>query len=288
MGRFSGIAQGISVLADRIRQDREAQQEMGMKQNLLGYAAQLEGKLTPAQPNEPEAMNIPGVGWKKPHRLTSGNLPPGFIVVNGEVKSDPSYKRQETQEERTANLSDEIAKKELSTMTTLLHKLDQADQAVMQLETLFKGGASPDKNPVVARVSGVADYLGAKSGFNPKLNAYLNNRKAFAGLIAKGGFGEAGMLTNQDIERVVSALPGSSSTPEEAKIGFQEVRNLLSSARKRFEDKKSQYLKSPQQNLDSDSQLLQPKSEFVTIQDPTGKTIQISRQEAIQRGYINE
>ena len=173
-------------------------------------------------------------------------------------------------------------------MTTLLPKLDQADQAVMQLETLFKGGASPDKNPVVARVSGVADYLGAKSGFNPKLNAYLNNRKAFAGLIAKGGFGEAGMLTNQDIERVVSALPGSSSTPEEAKIGFQEVRNLLSSARKRFEDKKSQYLKSPQQNLDSDSQLLQPKSEFVTIQDPTGKTIQISRQEAIQRGYINE
>ena len=44
MGRFSGLAQSLAVVADKLRSDREAGQEMSQKQNLLGYASQLKIK----------------------------------------------------------------------------------------------------------------------------------------------------------------------------------------------------------------------------------------------------
>ena len=69
----------------------------------------------------------------------------------------------------------------------------------------------------------------------------MNNRAGFSGLIAKGGFGEAGMLTQQDIERIKKLLPTSSSTAEEAPLAFKEINEILSSARVRFETAKSKY-----------------------------------------------
>lgn len=158
--------------------------------------------------------------------------------MNFEVPQSEEALRKERQDK----FSDEVAKKELTSMATNLPKLEQALQSINQLEDLYYKGATPDKNPILARTTGIPDAVKAKMGFNPELNSYINNSKAFAGLIAKGGFGEAGMLTNQDIARVVAALPTTSSTDKEAKIGFQEIRDLLSSARERYEAKKSAYL----------------------------------------------
>jgi len=172
-----------------------------------------------------------GGGWKV-DEISSG----------GEYKLKRIPPPEEALKERADKLSDEVMKKQLNSMATQLPKLEQAEQSVNQLEKLYNKGASPDVNPTVSRISGPADALKAKMGFNPTYNSYINNRKAFAGLIAKGGFGEAGMLTNQDIERVVSALPSAESTPEEAKIAFEEIKTLLKSARLRYEKIKNNYL----------------------------------------------
>lgn len=60
MGRFSGLAEAMSVVADRLRQDRE----MGQKQNLLGYEGLIKGNIQPTQETE-GSFNIPGVGRVK-------------------------------------------------------------------------------------------------------------------------------------------------------------------------------------------------------------------------------
>ena len=179
---------------------------------------------------------------------SSATLPEGFVRVGGKVVKDPAYKRNLTPSERTNKLQDEIDKKELSSMATNLPKLDQAFQAAEQLEDIFYKSVAPASvkkgdvaGGLAARFSGPFKSAGAAVGANPMLNRYLANRKAFSGLIAKGGFGEAGMLTNQDIERVVAALPNPGSTEQEAAAGFAEIKKLLGAARKRFEDKKAAY-----------------------------------------------
>ena len=182
-------------------------------------------------------------------RSSGVETPEGFINVGGKLFKDPSFKRMLTPEERTNKLQDEIDKKELSSMATNLPKLDQAFQATSQLKDLFYGALTPTdvkKGDVVGgiknRLSGPLRTVAATIGTNPQLNRYLANRKAFSGLTSKGGFGEAGMLTNQDIERVINALPNEYSTSKEAEIGFKEVEGILGAARTRFENKKKEYL----------------------------------------------
>lgn len=176
-------------------------------------------------------------------------IPEGFVRVQGKVVKDPTYKRQLTPQERSTKLQDEIDKKELSSMATNLPKLDQAVQAVGQLKEQFKKAAKPrsvGKGDVIgglkARVAGPFKAAGAAVGANPELNRYKANRDGFSGLIAKGGFGEAGMLTQQDIERIVKILPDEGSTEQEADIAFQEIEKVLGAARQRFEQKKQEYM----------------------------------------------
>jgi len=166
-------------------------------------------------------------------------VPSGMEISTINAKGQPTYKKKK---DRAQELSDEIAKKELMAMAALLPKLGQASQAVDQLENLFYEGAKLDKNPIAARLTGPFDAAAAKAGFNSALNIYMNDRKAFAGLIAKGGFGEAGMLTKDDITRAVASLPNAGSTLEEAQRGFLEVKTLLSAARNRYLQKKEEYL----------------------------------------------
>lgn len=64
MGRFSGLAEAMSVVADKLKADREEQQAMGHKQNLLGYEGLIKGHITPTQETE-GSFNVPGVGRVK-------------------------------------------------------------------------------------------------------------------------------------------------------------------------------------------------------------------------------
>jgi hypothetical protein len=197
-----------------------------------------------------ETQSITGSSAMTDEQLSSK----GLMRVGGKVIRDPSYKRTLTTKERSDKLQDEVDKKELTTMASNLPRLDQAFESVSQLKNLFYNAVNPvsvnEKDPLAlkipkglyARVSGPFKVTDAASGLNPKLKIYLNNRKAFSGLIAKGGFGEAGMLTNQDIERIKAILPDASATKEEADLAFQEVESILSAARKRYEQKKKSYL----------------------------------------------
>lgn len=178
----------------------------------------------------------------------------GQIKVGNKIVNDPSYKRQPTQEERQRELEDEVNKSELISVAKSLPKLDQAFASSKQLHDLFDKAVSPQSvkpndfiGSIGQRLSGIPKTSAAFLGMNPELNRYKAQRKAFAGNIAKGGFGESGMLTQQDIERISSILPDEYSNKQESDIAWQEIENVLSSARERFNKKKNEYI-NPNQN----------------------------------------
>lgn len=137
-----------------------------------------------------------------------------------------------------------IETKEITSMVAGLPKLDQAFQAAKQLKELFYRAVVPDVvetgdvlGGVKSRLKGAGRWTTAQIGANPLTKIYLSNRAGFSGLIAKGGFGEAGMLTNADIQRVVSLLPGTGSTASEAETAWIQIETILGSARTRYEKK---------------------------------------------------
>lgn len=136
----------------------------------------------------------------------------------------------------------QLKKSELTGMATMLPKMDQANEAVKILKDQYYSAVSPKsvekgdvKGGISARASGIGESLKAAAGASPDLQTFKNNRGAFASLISKGGFLEAGVLTNQDIDRVLAAVPNEYSTKQEADKGWGTVNEILSAARKRYE-----------------------------------------------------
>ncbi len=250
------LSKALQVLSYQKTYENELQKAKAEEErrNILSEG-QAQGKITEtSETGEGTFEGTPFGAMGKRFKINNTQTPV-FLVdpTTGELKQAGSTpKGAKVIQEKS--IDTEVSKKELMSQAQALPKLEQALQSVTQLEDLFYKGATPDTGAMAARITGPFDVIKARSGFNPNLNSYLNNRKAFAGLIAKGGFGEAGILTNQDIERVVSALPSASSTKEEAKIGFQEVKILLQSARDRFEKRKQEYsgrsgMKQPSRNV---------------------------------------
>lgn len=62
MGQFSGLAQALNVVADRLRSQREAGEEMGRAQNILGVKGLIEGTI---EPTKEGGFEVPGVGRVK-------------------------------------------------------------------------------------------------------------------------------------------------------------------------------------------------------------------------------
>lgn len=60
MGRFSGLAEAMSVVADKLKADKEIKH----KQNLLGYEGLIKGTISPTQETE-GSFEVPGVGRVK-------------------------------------------------------------------------------------------------------------------------------------------------------------------------------------------------------------------------------
>ena len=129
-----------------------------------------------------------------------------------------------------------------------LPKLDRAFGAVQQLKNQYQSAVNPvsikrGSNPLMGAVQKGMQGMGQKAmsigGANPELNRYLANREGFASLISKGGFMEAGVLTNEDIKRITSILPSEYSTREESDMAWSEIEKILQSARDRFEQTES-------------------------------------------------
>lgn len=61
MGRFSGLAEAMSVVADKLKADRE----QGQKQNLLGVEGLIKGNITPTKEEGEGTFSIPRMGRVK-------------------------------------------------------------------------------------------------------------------------------------------------------------------------------------------------------------------------------
>ena len=145
---------------------------------------------------------------------------------------------------RFVNADARLKQKALEKQATELPKLDRALNAVQSLRAQYDRSLSPvsiekGSNPftgfVKKNVQGATQNIGSMSGTNPELNRYMANKEGFASLISKGGFMEAGVLTNEDIKRITNILPSEFSSKEEADIAWKEIEGILSAARKQFE-----------------------------------------------------
>lgn len=170
--------------------------------------------------------------------IITPNNPPGMVPKG--TKIVPGSTMQSSQDK----IKEAVTKSELTSAAGILPKMDQAQEAIKMLrEQYYKGVTPPDvskgdiKGGISARLSGIGQSAMSSAGANPDLNVYKSNRGAFASLISKGGFLEAGVLTNQDIQRVLKAVPDEYSTKKEAEIKWQEVEGILGKARQRYEKK---------------------------------------------------
>ena len=170
--------------------------------------------------------------------IITPNNPPGMVPKG--TKIVPSSTMQSSEDK----IREAVTKSELTSAAGILPKMDQAQEAVKMLKEQYYKGFSPSdvqkgdiQGGLKARIGGLGQSAMSAVGANPDLNVYKSNRGAFASLISKGGFLEAGVLTNQDIERVLKAVPDEGSTKKEADTKWQEVEGILGKARSRYEKK---------------------------------------------------
>lgn len=170
--------------------------------------------------------------------IITPNNPPGMVPKG--TKIIPNSTMQSSEDK----IREAVTKSELTSAAGILPKMDQAQEAVKMLKEQYYKGFSPLdvqkgdlKGGLKARIGGLGQSAMSAAGANPDLNVYKSNRGAFASLISKGGFLEAGVLTNQDIERVLKAVPDEGSTKKEADTKWKEVEGILGKARSRYEKK---------------------------------------------------
>jgi len=170
--------------------------------------------------------------------IITPNNPTGMVPKG--TKIVPSSTMQSSEDK----IKEAVTKSELTSAAGILPKMDQAQEAVKMLKEQYYKGFTPMevekgdiKGGLKARFSGIGQSAMSAAGANPDLNVYKSNRGAFASLISKGGFLEAGVLTNQDIERVLKAVPDEGSTKKEADTKWQEVEGILGKARQKYEKK---------------------------------------------------
>ena len=172
--------------------------------------------------------------------IITPNNPPGMVPKG--TKIVPTSTMQSSEDK----IREAVTKSELTSAAGILPKMDQAQEAVKMLKEQYYKGVTPMdiqkgdiQGGLKARISGIGQSAMSSMGANPDLNVYKSNRGAFASLISKGGFLEAGVLTNQDIERVLKAVPDEGSTKKEAETKWKEVEGILGKARNRYEKKLS-------------------------------------------------
>lgn len=79
-GRFAGLGDAISQVAEGLKNQREGQTALAQKQNLLGYEGLMKGTIAPAQPGDTGTVNVPGLG-----EMTSKGLPVMRMDASGNM-----------------------------------------------------------------------------------------------------------------------------------------------------------------------------------------------------------
>lgn len=108
--------------------------------------------------------------------------------------------------------------------------IDNTEGLINELETLFYE-AGTTEGPL-ARVTGLGRKAAGAVGLNESAKIYEREKEAFISQISKALGGDVGALSNQDIQRAISALPDLTSTAGEARKSFTIVKNLINKARR--------------------------------------------------------
>lgn len=269
MSVLSGLLQGINEGIEKQRQEKNKRADIeaenakarGMEilKGIIGGDIEetqnpQEAALT--QPGEVikrglfgKAETTPGKMYKRRERgyalpeIKEGQMLETSYNEYGEPKG---FKIGETPERK---LERDIQEKELKSMAEKLPNLERAEETIKSLKGLFESGWKPESVKKEDMIKGVTERLRGKTAIpmqswtqtNPALRTYLQDKEAFASMISKGGFMEAGVLTNQDIQRALKSLPNPGDSKEIVNLKWKTLENVLSKARSNFEKKKSQY-----------------------------------------------
>ncbi len=162
-----------------------------------------------------------------------------LLKTQGDVK-----KQQEAAKKEVRTFKNSIKKKELTDLITAKTKLDKVDGMIQQLKTLYYEAYDPisvKKGDVIggvgARLRGKGKGLAGFLGANPQARVYKDLSQAISSLLAKGVWGEAGRLTDQDIVRALGALGSETNTKQEADAKFNLLTSLSKKAMTNFNNR---------------------------------------------------
>lgn len=151
--------------------------------------------------------------------------------------------------EQKALLGGKLKEKELSSIVEKLPNLDRAMAALDSLKETFDSAWQPKSIEEGQSIEGLMERIRGTGSIpleswtqtNPELHTYLSNVGAFSSLLSKGGFMEAGVLTNQDIQRVLQALPKPGYSKERVELGWETITDVFTNSRKNYEQKLKEY-----------------------------------------------
>ncbi len=267
MGRFSGLATALSTVADKLRADRE----MEGKKNLLGMQGLITGNITPTQETE-GSFDIPGMGRVKPITETKEWKPRtqeealGFerakIGIKTEIKSPQQEKAELDLQDRKRQLG-----------FTSQNVKDKAQESLDTISEVKNGIKYFGPASLVPAIPGIEpDKVKWQANFDrlkAKLIVDLMTEMKNASKTGATGFGQL----NKDELKVLQ----DGSTALKKTMLERDALEILN----KMELKLQKVAQGSGQPLDESI------NDMVTIQDITGKTKQMTRQEAIRKGYIN-
>ena len=103
-GRLSNLGSIIGKVADRLRQEREGNQALTEKKNLLGYEGLLKGVIEPTQEG---GFDVPGLTGKyRSKKFDAQNIPEGFEIAGYNAEGSPYLRKIKAEEAVATSLKD--------------------------------------------------------------------------------------------------------------------------------------------------------------------------------------
>lgn len=113
----------------------------------------------------------------------------------------------------------------------LVSKTLIADKLVKHIESLYTAAVGNEYTGFGAgtggRLKGVTRTVGIATGTNPEFTSYINFVDSNLATIAKGLKGEVGALAEGDVKRARASFPTRFSSPQEASVAFQKLKEQI-------------------------------------------------------------
>lgn len=290
-GKLSGLGMALSKIADRLKQERETGEAMDMKRNLLGMEesskiriAEKEAELAGWKPKTQEEAieyakakqhgGMIDVGTIDPvtgEINTTGQVPYGSKYYKGTISSDQdAYIKAEQDKARAKAKVFTPSENERSFMA-------EFPQAKKDLEGIIEQLTPKTKAPLggFARISSRQRWLVPEQGLRKLQEPYTRVLKN----LLFGPAGKALTGTEREVLEMAASPTGKSSEEWE-----RDIIAAYDTLNKKYDILSSGILPDNEQKT---MPMEDAQSDIFTVRGIDGNEIQVSRQEAIRRGYIN-